>query len=65
MKYVNVTVRVGKINKKVLEKGINEGYFEYISICEDKKRYGEGIFRYIGFDKPNEGLYYNDLVIAE
>lgn len=65
MKYVNVTVRVKKINDEELEKGINNGDFQYLTICETGRRYGQSIFRYVGDDKEEEGLYFDDLIIAE
>ncbi len=65
MKYVNVTVRVKKISAEKLEKGINNGDFQYLTICETGRRYGSSIFRYVGDDKEEEGLYFDDLVTQE
>ncbi len=65
MKYVNVTVRVKKINAKELEKGINNGDFQFLTICETGRRYGNSIFRYVGDDKEAEGLYFDELVTQE
>lgn len=63
--YVNVTVRVKKIEKSEIQRALKNNAIEFIALIETGKRFGKSVYRYNGDDIESIGLYHDDLIIEK